>query len=96
LPDSLQQKHYGLFLVAAISGLAFWLLEATVKMHQICFYPRMRDIEVIAYDLFGVGGHNGPVSSPLINWGFDTAGARVGRGTVKGDHQPESTDPPCG
>jgi hypothetical protein len=30
-----QQEHYGLFLVAAASGLAFWLLEATTKLHQI-------------------------------------------------------------
>ena len=30
-----QQDHYGLFLVAALSGLAFWVLEATTKLHQM-------------------------------------------------------------
>jgi hypothetical protein len=29
-----QQNHYGPFLVAAASGLASWLLEATTKSHQ--------------------------------------------------------------
>jgi uncharacterized membrane protein len=35
-----QQNHYGLFLVAAASGFAFWLLEAFTKIHQIHYYPR--------------------------------------------------------
>ncbi|BAW07301.1 hypothetical protein [Nocardia seriolae] len=76
-----QQKHYGLFLVAAASGLAFWLLEAYNKSHQIRYYPRMRDIEVVAHRLFAVdvpGG--GPASSPLIDWGWRAAGARIRRG----------------
>jgi hypothetical protein len=46
-----QQDHYGLFLVAAVSGLAFWMLEAVTKGHQIRYYPRMGDIEWIAYEL---------------------------------------------
>ena len=29
-----QQDHYGLFLVAAAGGLAFWLIEGSVKLHQ--------------------------------------------------------------
>jgi hypothetical protein len=33
-----QHQHYGLFLVAALSGLAFWLLEGVVKQHQMRFY----------------------------------------------------------
>ena len=36
-----QQGHYGLFLVAAASGLAFWAVEATTKIHQIHYYPRL-------------------------------------------------------
>jgi hypothetical protein len=46
-----QQDHYGLFLVAAAGGLAFWLVDATTKMHQIRYYPRMGDIECISYEL---------------------------------------------
>lgn len=76
-----QQEHYGLFLVAAASGLAFWLLEATTKLHQIRYYPRMGDIEFIAYELYRVETPSGPASSPLIDWGWYTAGPRV-RGRV--------------
>jgi hypothetical protein len=28
-----QYAHYGLFLVAALSGLAFWLIEGVMKRH---------------------------------------------------------------
>jgi hypothetical protein len=80
-----QQDHYGLFLVAAASGLAFWLLEATTKMHQIRYYPRMGDIEYITYQLFSVETPSGPASSPLIDWGWYTAGPRLRRWPSKGD-----------
>jgi hypothetical protein len=80
-----QQEHYGLFLVAAVSGLAFWLLEATTKMHQIRYYPRMGDIEFTAYTLFHVDTADGPASSPLIDWGWYTAYPRVRRSPSKGD-----------
>ena len=45
-----QYKHYGLFLVAALSGLAFWLIEGTMKRHQMRYYIRMREIEIRQYD----------------------------------------------
>ena len=80
-----QQGHYGLFLVAAVSGLAFWAVEATTKIHQIHYYPRMGDIEFIAYELFAVRTPTGPASSPLIDWGWHTAGPRIRRGHSKGD-----------
>ncbi len=80
-----QQEHYGLFLVAAASGLAFWLLEATTKLHQIRYYPRMGDIEFIAYELFAVQTPSGPASSPLIDWSWYTAGPRIRRLDSKGD-----------
>src|SRR5215218_3539116 len=79
-----QQDHYGLFLVAAASGIAFWLLEATTKMHQIRYYPRMGDIEYIAYELFRVRTPSGAASSPLIDWGWYTAGPRIRRWKSKG------------
>lgn len=45
-----QYAHYGMFLVAALSGLAFWLIEGTMKQHQMRYYLRMREIEVMQYD----------------------------------------------
>jgi hypothetical protein len=72
-----QQNHYGLFLVAALSGLAFWMLEATTKMHQMRYYPRMGDIEFIAYGLFRVPASRGFASSPLIDWSWHMAKYRV-------------------
>jgi hypothetical protein len=65
-----QQQHYGLFLVAAITGIAFWGVEAVTKVHQMRFYPRMRAIEVICYRRFSVQSDDGTVSSPLIDWSW--------------------------
>jgi hypothetical protein len=65
--------HYGLFLVAAASGLGFWLVEAVIKSYQIRYYPRMRDIEVASYGLYH-GNQDGELTtSPLIDWGWGTA-----------------------
>jgi hypothetical protein len=73
-----QQDHYGLFLVAAASGFAFWALEATTKQHQMRYYPRMGDIESIAYEVFGVDtATTGRVSSPLIDWAWWVAVRQV-------------------
>lgn len=41
-----QYRSYGMFLVSATSGVAFWALEAVTKRHQMRHYPRIRDIEV--------------------------------------------------
>ena len=69
-----QNDHYGLFLVAAVSGLAFWALEGTTKGQQMRYYPRMRDIEVAAYHgASDRSQHDGTVSSPLLDWSWDTA-----------------------
>lgn len=80
-----QQRHYGLFLVTAISGLAFWLVEGVTKGHQMRYYPRMGDIEVAAFNLYRVDTKDGPVSSPLIDWGWYTAKPRLRGGPSKGD-----------
>jgi hypothetical protein len=72
-----QQDHYGLFLVAALSGLAFWVLEATTKLHQMRYYPRMGDIEVTAYELFSMPVEHGRASTPLIDWSWTTAKQRL-------------------
>jgi len=44
-----QYAHYRYYLVAALSGLGFWIIEAIVKRHQMRFYLRMRDIGVRQY-----------------------------------------------
>lgn len=64
-----QQDHYGLFLVAAAGALGFWVIEGSSKAHQMRYYPRMRDIEATAHELFGTDVTGGRVSSPLIDWG---------------------------
>ncbi|MFC8681939.1 hypothetical protein ACFT30_10485 [Microbacterium ureisolvens] len=80
-----QQGHYGLFLVAAAAALAFWLIEGSVKLHQMRYYPRMGDIEVISYELWRENTPSGPASSPLIDWSFFTAWPRLRGGKSKGD-----------
>jgi hypothetical protein len=72
-----QQKHYGLFLVAAVSAIAFWLIEASTKLHQMRYYPRMGDIEVASYDLYRTDTDHGPISAPLIDWSWYTAWPRL-------------------
>lgn len=79
-----QQGHYGLFLVAAAAALAFWLIEASVKRHQMRYYPRMGDIEVISFQLWPENTPSGPASSPLIDWSFYTAPPRLVGGKPKG------------
>jgi len=43
-----QEGKAGLFLVAALSGLAFWLIEGTMKRHQMRYYFRMQEIETLS------------------------------------------------
>jgi hypothetical protein len=45
----------------------------------------MGDIECISYELSRVETPNGPASSPLIDWGWYTAGPRIRRWPSKGD-----------
>ncbi len=84
-----QQDHYGLFLVSAAAAAAFWLIEGSIKLHQMRYYPRMGDIEVIAYELYGQNTGRGRASSPLIDWSWFTAWPRLVGGASKGDpHTP--------
>ena len=80
-----QQDHYGLFLVAAAGALSFWLIEGSIKLHQMRYYPRMGDIEVVAHELYGEETSRGRVSAPLIDWSWYTAWPRVRGGRSKGD-----------
>lgn len=56
------QDQRWLFLLAAISALSFWTIEALAKQHQMRYYRRMRDIEVTS------GG-----GSPQIDWAWANA-----------------------
>jgi hypothetical protein len=75
-----QYSHYGLFLIAALSGLAFWLTEGAMKRHQMRYYPRMREIEVIQYAR-AAGDDAKAFSSPRIDASWAHA-----RGLYTGKH----------
>jgi ADP-ribose pyrophosphatase YjhB (NUDIX family) len=81
-----QYGHYGLFLVAALSGLAFWLIEGTVKRHQMRYYLRMREIEVLQYQ--GVTREDAKAfSSPRIDSSWSYAGVLYA-GEQKAEYRP--------
>jgi len=46
-----QYRSFGLFLVAATSSAAFWILEGTMKRHQMRHYFRMLQIEIHTHAL---------------------------------------------
>ena len=79
-----QQRHCGLFLVAAVTGPAFWLLEGSWNPPNQVLPKgtghRGRRLRVVR-----VEPPSGVASSPLINWGFETAATRVAGGADKGD-----------
>jgi hypothetical protein len=66
-----QYQSYGMFLVAATSSLAFWLLEGAVKRHQMCIYPRMREIEVNRYAR--ASDQDRSYSAPRMDWSWKQA-----------------------
>ena len=68
-----QQGHYALFLLAALSGLAFYVVDAVTKRQQIRYYARMREIEVVAYALNAVDLDGIVASSPRIDWSWSHA-----------------------
>ncbi len=68
-----QYRHYGLFLVAALSGLGFWIIEGTIKRHQMRYYLRMREIEVLEYER-GTDEAEKLFSSPRIDSSWSYAG----------------------
>jgi len=44
-----QQRHYAFFGIAAVTGAAFWYLDALMKGYQYRYYVRMREIEYTAW-----------------------------------------------
>ena len=78
-----QTRHWALFALASATALGFWYMETMIKRHQMRYYPRMREIEVAAYDLNRVRIEDGSlISSPGIDgkWGY----------TGKGDEHPDA------
>ena len=69
-----QQGHAALFLLAALTGLAFWAIEAMVKRHQVRYYPRMRQIEAWRARTSDVSIDDAVASSPRIDWAWTMAG----------------------
>lgn len=62
-----QFGHYGLFLVASLSSVGFWIIEGVTKRHQMRYYVRMREIEVIQYRTAAEDNLESQ-SSPRIDW----------------------------
>ena len=65
-----QRWSWGLFLVAALSATSFWSLEAVVKGHQMQYYPRMREVEMVCAD----EKSNQIATSPRIDWSWEGSG----------------------
>jgi hypothetical protein len=62
-----KEGHYGIFLVALLGGFSFWTIDAALKLHQMRYYLRMREIEVIT-------AGSRPTGSPLqIDWTWSIA-----------------------
>jgi hypothetical protein len=75
-----QYRAFGFFIVALVSSISFWILEATVKRHQMRYYPRMREIEVKRHR--EAVAANAPLSAPRIDWSWATADALLSRGDM--------------
>jgi hypothetical protein len=86
----IKDTHYGLFLVAAMSGLAFWIVEGLVKRIQMRFNVRIREIEVICFDLSNFELPDGSsVSTPQIDWSWVRAPGYFNRRTKGPLSRPE-------
>jgi hypothetical protein len=73
-----QYRAFGFFIVALVSSISFWVLEFTVKRHQMRYYPRMREIEVRRHA--EAVASNAPLSAPRIDWSWATADALLRSG----------------
>src|ERR1035437_642470 len=80
-----QYGRYGLFLVASLSGLGFWLIEGVMKRHQMRYYLRMREIEVLQYQRMTPDDVK-IFSSPRIDSSWSFAGGLY-EGKLKGDYR---------
>ncbi len=87
-----QNAKFGLFLVAALSGLGFWIIESTMKRHQMRYYFRMREIEVLEYQRSAQLG-TPSLSTPRIDAAWSYAGDLY-EGTAKSEYTPRPVNGP--
>ena len=66
-----QYRAYGFFIVAAISSLAFWVVEHATRRHQMRHYVRMREIE--RNNCLREPTLDRPFSAPRIDWSWHQA-----------------------
>ncbi|WP_157263773.1 hypothetical protein [Azohydromonas aeria] len=66
-----QYRAYGFFIIAAISSLAFWVVEHASRRHQMRHYVRMRQIEF--NNFLRELEANRPQSAPRIDWSWHIA-----------------------
>jgi hypothetical protein len=71
---AIQYQHSAYFLLASISAVSFWAIEALMKGQQIRYYGRMREIEVDSYHLNRVDVGGTKVSAPRTDWSWDNFG----------------------
>jgi hypothetical protein len=62
LAVAVQKKNSVIILLDILASFCFWILEAETKYHQIRYYYRMRDIEVL-----NSTGNNTPLKVSGIN-----------------------------
>ncbi|WP_154402915.1 hypothetical protein [Nocardioides speluncae] len=72
-----QQETPALFALASLGAVSFWLVEGLLKRQQIRYYPRLREIEVLAFQLNPVEVDHELASAPQANWWWWHA--RIGR-----------------
>lgn len=82
-----QQRHYVLFLLGAVTGAAFWWLDARMTRFQYRYFTRLREIEYTAYLINRVplDYTDGPreISAPRINLTWRFKGYPVNKDTGK-------------
>jgi hypothetical protein len=76
-----QKRSAGVLLVAALSGVCFWTLEAEFKGYQMRYYPRMRHIEVVCAQTAQSRVPPQP-PGPLIDWSWDNAPDQLRDGRI--------------
>jgi hypothetical protein len=62
-----QQGHYSLFALAAVTGVAFRIVDALTKRRQMRYYGRMSGIEAAAFQLDNVRLNSGIILSAPTN-----------------------------
>jgi hypothetical protein len=66
-----KEKNWGYFLLAIVCGVSFWVIEFTIKGHQMRYFPRMREIE---HEMWADSSPH----SPRIDWSWKYADRILG------------------